>query len=371
MSKYTTEVRFICESLTGHEDSVGYNDVDSVIEDAIPLIFSFDFPIFDEEYRNVLCTKILRHYYTREIGSETYGLWKLRLQTRLNEIMPYYNKLYETELLKYDPLRDVDMTTLNVGRRTGERTDINSGETSTERNSNITHESKDEETRNRKNSSNEIGVTNNTRDNSAEESGEDSDSRTNVFNGDRTSENNETNVNNSKTQGNRDSQNRDMYSDTPQGSLTGVDTNTYLTNFRKILGTDATTETGNSTGVTQSNQNIKDLNTETSDGSKDFSRSRTETDKLSGTNVNKKDEYGQDINSATRTQEESSTGADTSKNNSTAIGKTSNTEDYVLHVFGKSAGANYAKMIKDFRDNLLNIDMDIIRALADLFMLIW
>ena len=371
MSKYTTEVRFICESLTGHEDSVGYDDVDSVIEDALPLIFDFEFPIFDENYRSVLETKILRHYYTREIGLETYGLWKLKLQTKLNEIMPYYNKLYETELFKYNPLYDVDMTTTNVGRRTGERTDINSGETSTERNSSITHESKDEETRNRKNSSNEIGVSHNNRDNSAEESGEDSDSRTNVFSGNRTSENNETNVNNSKTQGNRDSQDRDMYSDTPQGTLTGVDTNTYLTNFRKILGTDATTETGNSTGVTQSNQNIKDSNTETSGGNKDFSRSRTEADKQTGTNVNQKNEYGQDINSATRTQEESSTGADTSKNNSTAIGKTSNTEDYVLHVFGKSAGANYSKLIKDFRDNLLNIDMDVIRDLAELFMLIW
>ena len=65
MSKYTTEVRFLCESLTGHTDSVGYDDIDSVIEDALPIIFSFDFPIFDEEYRTVLETKIIRHYYTR------------------------------------------------------------------------------------------------------------------------------------------------------------------------------------------------------------------------------------------------------------------------------------------------------------------
>ena len=104
MSKYTTEVRFICESLTGHDESVGFNEIDTIIQDAIPLIFSFDFPIFDEEYRNVLCTKILRHYYTREIGLESYGLWKLKLQTKLNEIMPYFNKLYESELISISPL---------------------------------------------------------------------------------------------------------------------------------------------------------------------------------------------------------------------------------------------------------------------------
>ena len=275
MSKYTTEVRFICESLTGHDDSTGYDDIDSIIQDAIPLIFSFDFPIFDEEYRNVLCTKILRHYYTREIGLETYGLWKLKLQTKLNEIMPYYNKLYETELYKYNPLHDVDMTTTNVGQKTGERTDVQN------------------------------------------------DDRTNTFSGSRISENEQTNVASNENTRNTDSQDRDMYSDTPQGGLTGVDTNTYLTNFRKILGTNNTTDKGNATDVAQGKQTTSDQNTESSTG------------------------------------------------RNTSIGKTNNTEDYVMHVVGKSAGANYAKMIKDFRDNLLNIDMDIIRDLGELFMLLW
>ena len=51
MSKYTTEVRFICETVSGHTDSTGFDDVDTVIADAIPKIFNFDFPIFDESYR--------------------------------------------------------------------------------------------------------------------------------------------------------------------------------------------------------------------------------------------------------------------------------------------------------------------------------
>lgn len=109
MSKYTTEVRFICESLTGHEESKGYDDIDTIIADAIPLIFSFDFPIFDENYRDVLCTKILRHYYTREIGLETYGLWKQKLRAKMREIMPYYNKLYESELITFNPLYSEDI----------------------------------------------------------------------------------------------------------------------------------------------------------------------------------------------------------------------------------------------------------------------
>lgn len=315
MSKYTTQVRFICESVSGHTDSVGFDDVDSVIEGAIPHIFDFDFPIFDENYREVIETKILRHYYTREIGLETYGLWKLKLQTKLNEIMPYYNKLYQSELYTYNPLYDVDMTTTNVGQRTGERTDLNSGEISDSR----------------------------SRANTIEENGTTVDERKNAFDGTRESENSESNVNTSESTGSRDTQSRDMYSDTPQGSLTGVDTNAYLTNFRKILGDDSTNEVGHSTGVTSGTQKITDGNTETTQGS--------------------------NVSSSKREETATDTGSQTTS--SSTVGKSKNTEDYVMHVFGKSAGANYAKMIKDFRDNLLNIDMDIIRDLADLFMLIW
>ena len=119
MSKYTTEVRFICESVTGHDNSVGYDDTNQTIIDAAPHIFDFDFPIFDPDYRLPLEVKILRHYYTREISEETVGLWKLRLQDRLNIIMPYYNKLYESSLLEFNPLYDVDLTTNHSGNNTG------------------------------------------------------------------------------------------------------------------------------------------------------------------------------------------------------------------------------------------------------------
>ena len=97
MSKYTTEVRFICENYAGLDASVGYNDVDKILNKTWDKIFDFDFPIFDNDYRSVLCIKILKHYYTREIGFETVGLWKLKLNMMMNEIMPYYNKLYESE----------------------------------------------------------------------------------------------------------------------------------------------------------------------------------------------------------------------------------------------------------------------------------
>lgn len=97
--------------------------VDDVVKEAVPLIFDFDFPIFDKEYKPILCGKILKHYYTREIGEETYGLWKLRLNTKLNEIMPYYNRLYTSGLVTFNPLWDTDLETVQRGKRDGHSED--------------------------------------------------------------------------------------------------------------------------------------------------------------------------------------------------------------------------------------------------------
>ena len=165
MSKYTTEVRFICETAAGYDESKGQNNINEIIAASRQSIFNFDYPIYDQSYKSVLETKILKHYYTREIGFETVGLWKHFLDMRMNEIMPYYNKLYETELLEFNPLYDYDL-----------------------------YRDRDVET---------------------EGSGTDTGTRTNVTNTE------------------SDSTRWSLYSDTPQGGLTGVDNMTYLTNARK------------------------------------------------------------------------------------------------------------------------------------------
>ena len=319
MSKYTTELRFICETEAGKTESVGYSKVDEVIAAALPHIFDFDFPIFDENYRETLETKIIRHYYTREIGLETYGLWKLKLQTKLNEIMPYYNKLYESELFTYNPLYDVDMTTTHVGRKTGENTNVDSR--ISERSNSGTSKNVGDETK--------------------------ADTNRATTSGERSVENtgSETNTGRTKNSATRDYERNDAYSDTPQGTLNNVKNLNYLTNVRNIVDTEMTNENGETTGASASENKQSETNQQTVTG---------------------------DNTSATkRVSERTDDFTESNKNEGTNTETSKSTEDYVLHVMGKSAGVNYARMIKDFRDNLLNIDMDVIRELNDLFMLIW
>lgn len=183
MSKYTSEIRFICESLSGLSESVGGSSVEEIIENSRNKIFNFAYPIFDESYRNVLENKILKHFYTREIGEETLGLWKLRLNTKLNEIMPFYNKLYNSELLQFNPLYTVNFTTTR-----------------------------------------DITGASNRRENE-------------------TIDDNSTNSNNSAFNGTS----WNMYSDTPQGAVTNLDNGTYLTNATKNTDNNTVNNTGNAT----------------------------------------------------------------------------------------------------------------------------
>ena len=131
MSKYTTQLRFICESIVDFNESTKANGVTELIEKIWDKVFTFDFPIFDEAYRKELCVKILRHYWTREIGQETYGAWKIRLETKLCDIMPYYNQLYKSELLEFNPMFDVDLTRSGDRTNTGKITGTDTGESKT------------------------------------------------------------------------------------------------------------------------------------------------------------------------------------------------------------------------------------------------
>lgn len=121
MSKYTTQVRFICESYAGFPEQGGYSDVDEAIAKSLDKVFDFDFPIFDEEYRSIIETKFLLHYYTREIGFETVSLWKLKLRDRILLKIPYYNQLWASALMKLDPFKDTDYTVEHAGSGTEDR----------------------------------------------------------------------------------------------------------------------------------------------------------------------------------------------------------------------------------------------------------
>lgn len=311
MSKYTTEVRYICETKSGLNESKGYTSVKEILSTSAPKIFDFEYPIFDEEYRLPLEIKILRHFYTREICEETVGLWLLRLEDKMNMIMPYYNQLYESALIKFNPLYDVDTTRKRDKKGNTDGTTTSNGSSNTD--------------------SNVKGKTNTSGDYST-----DTEGKTN-------SENNSESNSNGKTNGttNKNANDWDYYSDTPQGGIAGVDKLTYLTNLRNKTGSETTTtqdetESSNKTEATGSEkysstvvgENSEDTTTETKGNNKTVTEGR-------GTS------------------------------------KLISTEEYVETVQGKQGSKSNSAMLLEFRETFLNIDKMVIEEMNDLFFGLW
>lgn len=315
MSKYTTEVRFICETYAGLDKSVGQSSVSDVIEKSRSKVFDFNFPIYDESYRSVLETKILKHYYTREIGFETVGLWKQFLDMKLNEIMPYYNQLYESTTLKFNPLYDVDVTT--------------------DSNRDIGHDEKTTDINTRTDNLNEATTTQVTRTDNLNESTTAQTTRTDNLN--------ETTTRNANTNESETSKSTNRYSDTPQGGLDGIEANTYLTHASIDESTSNLTNTSNTSG------NRANTGTQTTNIDETKTNTGTQTTNSNGTRAN--------------------TGTQVNDNNGTR--NYTNTDEYLEHVYGKRGGITYSKMLQEYRETFLNIDLMIINELRDLFMNLW
>ena len=60
--------------------------------------------------KHKLATKIVNHYFMREIGFETMGLFREQAKNYMNEIMGEYLPLIYSAAITYDPLVNVDYT---------------------------------------------------------------------------------------------------------------------------------------------------------------------------------------------------------------------------------------------------------------------
>jgi hypothetical protein len=120
MSSYTIQLGDYLSELTYEKGSLPLREK---IESARKKLFDFDYPIFDYAYKPIFETHFLRNFYTREIGFETEGLFKFYLENWLQINMPYWNKMFESELLVYNPLEnsvmDVTHTKKNDSNQTG------------------------------------------------------------------------------------------------------------------------------------------------------------------------------------------------------------------------------------------------------------
>jgi hypothetical protein len=254
MSRYTTEVRWICGTDSGFpiEDlKEGKYTVDEIIRASRKKVIDFTYPIFDESHREDLEVKILKHYYTREIGAETVGLWKLWFNDKMNLIMPKYNQLYKAEFENYEKM----MNNVDVKIDRNRDTDLTRTDVTTDK-GNVTSDGWQQ-----------IAPV--------------------------------------------DTVDRIAFSDTPQGGISNVENNSYLTNYTKNTGE-----------VVHDGRDTDHKSTD-----------HDNTNKLNGHSVEDMDE--------------------------------------LMHEYGYRGGKTYFELMADYAEKVVNIDEMIINELSDLFMLIW
>lgn len=106
MSKYTIELRTVC-------DLYGRSEVESWFKD-----YNLSYYLRPDEIESIenagiwtkdrLATKIVDHYYMRELGLETPALFKHYAKVYMQEIMERKLPLIYSTSIKYDPLVNVD-----------------------------------------------------------------------------------------------------------------------------------------------------------------------------------------------------------------------------------------------------------------------
>ena len=422
MAKYTTELRTILENEAGRTTHADYSEIPAVIEEALPKLFDFDYPIFDPAYKNVLETKIVKHFWFREIGQETYGKFHFYLDTLMNEVMPYFNKLYESELLEFNPLYDTDFTKSHSGSENGDNVftkdntrtldtkDETSGTVTDSGDELITHNSSSDKYGNsyesgsnsttktgggREDISHEVTKENDTSRNTDRETERvteggsvDLDKTTSgtLFDNGTESSNGTSNDTTKKVV---------TANDTPQGGLPAdyEQSTMYLTGWSGDDTKSNGSTTGNRNHVNSQTSTGGEFSEETRNLETNKERSHTYTDRSveqeRAADVHTKDDHSDENGSYTKdsnfsendntnasdrtefgkvvsdTGEKKQTG--TIKDSAKDTQKIKNLTQYTEHVTGHMSG-NISKALMEFRETFLNIDMQVIDSLKPLFM---
>ena len=97
---------------------VNYNNpnpvkISELSKNARTTIFNFDYPLSSKVTKEEFEVMILNKFMQRRIGFQTFTSWQLQLNVKLNEIMPLYNKLFDS-LEGWDLFNDGEQVTRDV-----------------------------------------------------------------------------------------------------------------------------------------------------------------------------------------------------------------------------------------------------------------
>lgn len=385
MAYYTVRLRDVVESKT-HYGSPMQPTHKERIEMGRQKVFDFDYPLFDESYRKEFETRFIRNFYMNEISEETFGLWKFKLETWLNLHMPYFNQLYRSTLLEYDPLINTDYKVTSLGKKNikfDEKGNTIVDTTIDKSGSKKFAEDFDGKVINDGNSNT------NTTDNLDSENNVKGNVNTDTTSNTKTDLDKnqtvkDTGIKNENSTSNTtdNSFDRKIETDTPDSRLqiTTNEDGTGVIEYASNIGENKGKKTSQTT--TSGHEDTENTRTNKETSTVDLSdNGNTKTDATSDTTHKENAKGSSETTAHNEEKSVKNTVANTSTNEGTKGNVTGGSDrnnmtdevkDYIEHRVGKQGVETYPEMVMKFRKAMINVDEQILRAIRkELFMIVY
>lgn len=390
MGKYTQTLREIAQGMM-NEEKINVLSNEELIDTCCSKFFDNNYPIWSEQYRDTLNRNIVRHFFTREIGYETYGLWRFKFNTKLKEIMPFFNKLYE-EIEGHDLFNDTDLW----NRNDESKASLSNTDKSSEDNNTFTSNENTNTLNGSEHLSNSTSKDSGTDRTVVDYNSSDTKTDTEVKEHVATyNKQNETQETFTKTSSEKETKTGTetseigsppsivKTSDTPQGTISDLKAGKYLTEvtITDSNGTLKTPTTYNTTIAHSGSPAEKKIVYKDGPTSQDINVDKT----TSGSIKNVKDgddttilTHGKqnDTNQNETTYERGQSDTvkkDVGKNEHSGNEKTTTGEEMsgIQHSAGKAGGKPYIELLRDFYSDVITVELMLFDKLEECFMSIW
>lgn len=81
--------------------------IQEIINQNIDVFEDIDYELYDETKKEYLQKRFLDYYMFREIGFETYSIWKFKFKERWNNLIIHYNKLWTVNEQTIEPFSEM------------------------------------------------------------------------------------------------------------------------------------------------------------------------------------------------------------------------------------------------------------------------
>lgn len=352
MANYTMELRRIIESYTQNE--IGMKRKERIKKGTEIFFSEIDYPFYDEKERAGFQERFVMNFYLNEIGHETPAMFSLYLENWLEQNMPYWNQVYKNSMIEYDPLTNVNYSTVTDRDKTQ---DVDTTGTRVDKNKRVDDNSKTNERDYTENKKATVDTTNDT--NKIEK-------ETQV--GNTTNDVNKTGNSSDKgtTSNDVSSFDRQLDSDTPQNDLAisandGTGVIRYASSIKENKGDSNTKGTSSNTNENSSDEKEKGTSTNTIDTTSD--------EKEKGNEKSNEDILG-NISDNEKEKKTSNVDNDRLEKSEKDLKENEMTEEIKK---GKHGVTDYADMIMKQRKTFIRIEKQIFKEMKrdGLFMLVY